>query len=135
MRMRGPLQRPTTESWPASSILGSTGRRLGMALAAIGVLWAGVLWVSLTPPRKALPAPAAAASSPIAEKGQSPKPQPAAPVPQQVGLRALAVTGEAVGVKGSFDRFGLELLTMVLATNNRGETAFYSTLRRSQAEE
>jgi hypothetical protein len=134
MRLRSLSRRPIKESWPTSSILGSTGRRLGVALAAIGVLWAGVLWVSLTPPREALPEPAASASSPVAGKGQPPKPQPA-PVPQQVGLRALALTGEAVGLKGSFDRFGLELLTMVLATNNRGETAFYSTLRRSQAEE
>ncbi|MFI5029559.1 MAG: hypothetical protein ACHQPH_02535, partial [Reyranellales bacterium] len=105
-----------------------------MALAAIGVLWAGVLWVSLTPPREAPPPPAVSESSPVAGKGRSPEPQPVAPEPEQVGLRALAVTGDAVGLKGSFDRFGLELLTMVLATNNRGETAFYSTLRRSQAE-
>lgn len=106
-----------------------------MALVAIGVLWAGVLWVSLTPPREALPAPVASASSPVAGKEQSPKPQPVTPVLQQVGLRALAVTGEAVDLKGTFDRFGLDLSTMVLATNNRRETAFYSTLRRSQAEE
>ncbi|HZY49469.1 MAG TPA: choice-of-anchor tandem repeat NxxGxxAF-containing protein [Devosia sp.] len=135
MRMRGPRRRPIKESWPASSILGSAGSRLGIALAVIAVLWGGVLWVSLTPPREAPPPPAASEASSVAGKGRSPEPQPAAPVPQQVGLRALTVTGEAVGLKGSFDRFGLDLLTMVLATNNRGETAFYSTLRRSQAEE
>jgi hypothetical protein len=42
---------------------------------------------------------------------------------------------EPVGLNGSFDRFGLQLLTMVLASNNRGETAFYATIRRSQSEE
>ena len=58
-----------------------------------------------------------------------------APVPQRVGLRALAVADEPVGLNGRFDRFGLQLLTMVLAANNRGETAFYATIRRSQSEE
>ena len=42
---------------------------------------------------------------------------------------------EPVGLNGRFDRFGLQLLTMVLASNNRGETAFYATIRRSQSEE
>jgi hypothetical protein len=42
---------------------------------------------------------------------------------------------EPVGINGSFDRFGLQVQTMVLASNNRGETAFYATIRRSQSEE
>jgi len=42
---------------------------------------------------------------------------------------------EPVGVNGSFDRFGLQVQAMVLASNNRGETAFYATIRRSQSEE
>jgi len=121
------------DSWPAGSILGPTSRRLGLALVAVGVLWAGVLWVTLMPPQQA--APSAAASSTIAVRRAAPPSQAATPAPQRVGLRALAVTGEPVGLRGSFDRFGLEAQTMVLAANNRGDTAFYSTIRRSQAEE
>jgi hypothetical protein len=45
------------------------------------------------------------------------------------------MTGEPVGINGIFDRFGLELMTMVLAANNRGETAFYATIHRSASEE
>ena len=104
-----------------------------MALVAIGALWAGVVWVTLTPPPKV-----GAASAPSAEaagQAQTPQPEAAAPAPRRVGLRALAVTGEPVGLNGSFDRFGLELATMVLASNSRGETAFYATIRRSQSEE
>jgi hypothetical protein len=93
----------------------------------------GVLWVILTPPREA---GLASASSPkVAGQAQTPQPQAPAPVPQRVGLRALAMADEPVGLNGSFDRFGLQLLTMVLASNNRGETAFYATIRRSQSEE
>ena len=102
-----------------------------MALVAIGALWAGVLWVILTPPREA--GLASAPSPDVASQAQTP--QAAAPVPQRVGLRALAMADEPVGLNGSFDRFGLQLLTMVLASNNRGETAFYATIRRSQSEE
>jgi hypothetical protein len=106
---------------------------LGTALVAIGALWMGVLWVILTPPREA---GLASASSPkVAGQAQTPQPQAPAPVPQRVGLRALAMADEPVGLNGSFDRFGLQLLTMVLASNNRGETAFYATIRRSQSEE
>lgn len=104
-----------------------------MAFVAIGVLWAGVLWASLTPPREA--GLATPASSGVAGQAETPQPQAAAPVPQRVGLRALAMAGEPVGLNGSFDRFGLERQTMMLASNNRGETAFYATIRRSQAEE
>ncbi len=103
-----------------------------MALVAIAALWAGVLWVVLTPPRQA-----AVASAPSFEvTDQSTSAQPEVPAgPRHVGLRALAVTGEPVGISGIFDRFGLELMTMVLATNNRGETAFYATIQRSASEE
>ncbi len=45
------------------------------------------------------------------------------------------MTGEPVGINGIFDRFGLELMTMVLAANNRGETAFYASIHRSASEE
>ena len=102
-----------------------------MALVAVGALWAGVLWVALTPPREA--GLASAPSPNVASPAQTP--QATAPGPQRVGLRALAMAGEPVGLNGSFDRFGLELQTMVLASNNRGETAFYATVRRSQSEE
>jgi hypothetical protein len=102
-----------------------------MALVAIGALWAGVLWVTLTPPREA--GLASAPSPNVASQAQAP--QAPAPVPQRVGLRALAMADEPVGLNGSFDRFGLQVLTMVLASNNRGETAFYATIRRSQSEE
>lgn len=100
-----------------------------MAFVAIGALWAGVLWVSLTPPRESRPG--LSASSAVA----APPTEAAVAVPQQVGLRTVALAGEPVGLNGSFDRFGLEVQTMVLAANNRGETAFYATIRRSQAEE
>jgi hypothetical protein len=100
---------------------------------AIGALWAGVLWVALTPPREA--GFASAPSPEVAGKAQAPQPEAVAPVLQRVGLRALAMAGEPVGLNGSFDRFGLQMLTMVLASNNRGETAFYATIRRSQSEE
>ncbi len=104
-----------------------------MALVAIGALWAGVLWVTLTPPREA--GLAAALSPEVAGNAQAPQPEASVRPPQRVGLRALAMAGEPVGLNGSFDRFGLQLLTMVLASNNRGETAFYATIRRSQSEE
>jgi hypothetical protein len=133
MRSRTIQRRSTSDPWPTSSILGSTSRRLGLALVAIGALWAGVLWVALTPPGKA-----GVASAPPAEmagQAQALLPAAPAPIPQRVGLRALVMSGEAVGLNGSFDRFGLERQTMVLASNNRGETAFYATIRRSQSEE
>jgi hypothetical protein len=131
MRIQAAWRRPPPDSWPASSILGPTSRRLGMALVAIGALWAGVLWVVLTPPREAT---LASAPSPMAAV-EAPRPEAPVPGPQRVGLRALARTGEPVGVNGIFDRFGLELMTMVLAANNRGETAFYATIQRSASEE
>jgi hypothetical protein len=131
MRVKAAQRRSTSDPWPTSSILGPTSRRLGLALVAIGALWAGVLWVTLTPPRT--PGVASAPSPEVARQAQTP--QATAPVPQRVGLRALAMAGEPVGLNGSFDRFGLQLLTMVLASNNRGETAFYATIRRSQSEE
>ena len=106
---------------------------MGLALAAIGALWAGVLWVVLTPPPEA--AVASAPSLNAAGQTAAPQPEAPAPAPQRVGLRALAMTGEPVGVNGFFDRFGLELMTMVLAANNRGETAFYATIQRSTSEE
>src|SRR5258708_3247619 len=133
MRAQAARRRPNSDSWPASSILGPTTRRLGMALVAIGALWAGVLWVILTPPPKV--GLASAPSPEVASQAQTPQPEAAAPVPQRVGLRALAMADEPVGLNGSFDPFGLELLTMVLASNNRGETAFYPTIPRSQSEE
>jgi len=104
-----------------------------MALVVIGALWAGVLWVILTPPREA--GLASAPSAQVAGMAQTPQPQAPASVLQRVGLRALAKADEPVGLNGSFDRFGLQLPTMVLASNNRGETAFYATIRRSQSEE
>src|SRR5882724_12053322 len=131
MRVQAGRRRSTSDSWPTSSILGPTSRRLGMALVVIGALWAGVLWVILTPPREARLA--SSASPEVAS--QTAQPEAAAPVSQRIGLRALAMAGEPVGTNGSFDRFGLELMTMVLASNSRGETAFYATIRRSQSEE
>ena len=104
-----------------------------MAFVAIGALWVGVLWVALTPPREA--GPASASSPEVAGRAQTPQPEAAAPVPRQVGLRALAMADDPVGLNGRFDRFGLQLQTMVLASNSRGETAFYATIRRSQSEE
>ncbi len=104
-----------------------------MAVVAIGALWLGVLWVSLTPPREARPD--LSASSDVGTPVKTPASETAATVPRQVGLRALVMAGEPAGLKGSFDRFGLEVMTMALASNSRGETAFYATIRRSQAEE
>src|SRR6516165_881367 len=133
MRMKAAQQRSTSDSWPTSSILGATSRRLGMALVAIGALWVGVLWVTLTPPREERPAPVSTRE--VASQAQTTQQEAAESVPQRVGLRALALAGEPVGLSGSFDRFGLELMTMGLASNNRGETAFHATIRRSQSEE
>jgi hypothetical protein len=104
-----------------------------MALVAVGTLWAGVLWVILTSPRDAELGSNAALKA--AEEAPTAQPEEPAPGPRQVGLRALAMSGEPIGGNGSFDRFGLELTTMVLASNNRGETAFYATIQRSASEE
>ena len=87
----------------------------------------------LTPPREATLA--SAPSSDAASQARTAPPDAANAVAQRVGLRALAVAGEPVGLNGSFDRFGVEAQTKVVAANDRGETAFYSTIRRSQAEE
>src|SRR5689334_9967113 len=102
MRAKAGGGRPPPDTWPASSILGSTGWRLGAALAAIGVLWAGVLWVTLTPPGK--PEVASAPSATVASQTQPAQAAALAAVPQRVGLRALALAGESVGLSGSFDR-------------------------------
>src|SRR5215510_11186538 len=126
-------RRAESKPWPASSILGPTSRRLVMALVAITALWAGVVWVLLTPPRQGELASAPSRETAIAV--QTPQQEAAAPIPQRIGLRALAMADEPVGLNGSFDRFGLHVMTMVLGSNNRGETAFYATIRRSQAEE
>jgi hypothetical protein len=104
---------------------------LSLALAAIVVLWAGVLWVILTPPPDT---ELTSASAKVADQAQTPSEAPP-PGAQRVGVRALAISGQPVGVNGSFDRFGLELMTMVLSCNKRGETAFYATIQRSTAEE
>src|SRR5229473_7655994 len=133
MRVQTAQRQSTSDSWPTSSIFGPTSRRVGMALVAIGALWAGVLWVTLTPPPKV--GRASAPSAEVASQAQTTQSKAATLVPHQVGLRALAMAGEPVGLNGSFDHFGLQLLTMVLASNNRGETAFYATIRRSQSEE
>src|SRR5690349_15314461 len=103
-----------------------------MALVAVGTLWGGVLWVILTSPRDAELGSNAALKAAEAQMAQ---PEEPAPGPRQIGLRALATSGEPIGGNGSFDRFGLELTTMVLASNNRGETAFYATIQRSASEE
>src|SRR3954454_25315407 len=106
MGVRTVQRRSTSDPWPTSSILGATNRRLGLAFAAIGALWAGVLWVALTPPGKA--GLAAAPSAGATSQAQAPPP---AGIPQRVGLRALAMSGEPVGLNGSFERFGLERQT------------------------
>src|SRR6266446_7005290 len=98
MRVQAARRRSTSDSWPTSSILGPTSRRLGMALMAIGALWLGVLWVTLTPPREARPA--SPPSSEVASKGQAPQPEAPASVPQRVGLRALVMAGEPAGLNG-----------------------------------
>lgn len=100
-----------------------------MALVAIGALWLGVLWVTLTPP------PNVGLAAEPAGQAQASQPEAAMPSAQRVGLRALAMADEPIGLNGIFDRFGLQLMTMVLGSNNRGETAFYATIRRSQSEE
>jgi hypothetical protein len=78
---------------------------------------------------------ASAPSSQAAGNAEAPPPESPVPGPQRVGLRALARAGQSAGVNGVFDRFGLELMTMVLGANNRGETAFYATIQRSASEE
>jgi hypothetical protein len=133
MRVEPAQGRATQNLWPTSSILGSTSRRLGMAFIAIGALWAGVLWVILTPTRDA--GFASAPSAKVADQAQTPQPEGLPPRPQRLGLRLLAMAGQPVGVNGSFDRFGLELMTMVLACNGRGEAVFYASIQRSASEE
>src|SRR5881396_1272191 len=108
MPVQAAKRRSSSDSWPTSSILGPTSRRLSMALVAIGALWMGVLWVALTPPREA--GLASAPSPNVASQAQTQ--QATAPVPQRVGLRAVAMADEPVGLNGTFDRFGLELPTM-----------------------
>src|SRR6516225_7940681 len=101
MRMKVLWRKSIPEAWPPSSILGSTGRRLGIALGAIGALWLGVLWVMLTLPREAQ-----LASAPIPDvvgKQQAPQSQPPAAVSQRVGLRSLVMAGDPTGLNGSFD--------------------------------
>src|SRR5258707_14726586 len=102
MPMQATRRPPTSASWPASSILGPTSRRLGMALVAIGALWAGVLWVILTPPPKV--GLASAPSPEVASQAQTPQPEAAIRVPQRVGLRALATAGGPGGSTGTFQR-------------------------------
>src|SRR5260370_3803050 len=111
MRAQSARRRPTSDSWPASSILGPTSRRLGMALVAIGALWAGVLWVILTPPPKV--GLASAPSPEVAGQAQTPQPEAATRAPQRVGLRALAMAGEAAGLYAHFPRFPLRRRTLV----------------------
>src|SRR3954447_25424782 len=100
MGVRTVQRRSSSDPWPTSSILGSTSRRLGAAFAAIAVLWAGVLWVAETPPEKA--GLSAAPSPEVAGQAQSAQPAAPPPVPQRVGLRALALSGDPVALNGSF---------------------------------
>src|SRR5258708_31127042 len=101
-----------------------------MALAAIGALWAGVLWVILTPPPKV--GLASAPSPEVAGQAQTPQPEAATRAPQRAGLRALAMAGGPGGLNGRFGRFRPELVTMALASHRRGGTAFSPTLRAGQ---
>src|SRR5262249_61951854 len=103
MRVEVAQRRSTPQAWPTSSILGSTSRRLGMALLAIGVLWAGVIWAILTQPRDAELVSASPAK--VADHVQTLTSNAPAPEPQRVGGRALAMTGQPIGVNGSLHRF------------------------------
>src|SRR5258708_40374157 len=105
MRAQAARRRPASASWPASSILGPTSRRLGMALVAIGALWAGVLWVILTPPPKV--GLASAPSPEVASQAQTPQPEAAIRVPQRVGVRALAMPGGPGGRHRQFRSLSL----------------------------
>src|SRR5262249_46737229 len=111
------VRRRSPETWPTSSILGPTSRRLGMALVAIGALWLGVLWVALTPPTRT--GLASVSSAEVAGQAKTPQPAAADAAPQRVGLRALVMADDPVGLNGIFDRFGLQLQTMILGSNNR----------------
>src|SRR5258708_24717144 len=113
MRVKAPQRRSTPDSWPTSSILGPTSRRLGTALVAIGALWMGVLWVILTPPREAGLAPAK--SPHVIGPTHTPPPQEAAPLPQPVRAQAHDRAGPAFGLDSSLRPIALCPRTLVLS--------------------
>jgi hypothetical protein len=89
--------------------------RLQMAVAASLVLWACVLWASLSHP-----------TPPKSEEPQAPSPP---------ALRRIVGTGQQTPIGGIFDRFDVESQPIVAPVNARGEVAFYATILRNKATE
>jgi hypothetical protein len=89
--------------------------RLQMAVAASLVLWACVLWASL--------------SHPTPPKSEEPPP------PSPPALHRIVGTGQQTPIGGIFDRFDVESQPIVAPVNVRGEVAFYATILRNKATE
>ncbi len=95
-------------------LLADAWTRLALALTAILVLWAVVLWASVEPP---------------------PRPEKRAAAPPVPALRAVATSGQAAPGGGSFDRFDVNTQPVIAPVNAKGHVAFYATLIRSKATE
>ena len=89
--------------------------RLQMAVAASLVLWACVMWASL--------------SHPVPPKSEEPPP------PSPPALRRIVGTGQQTPIGGIFDRFDVESQPIIAPVNARGEVAFYATILRNKATE
>ena len=89
--------------------------RLQMAVAASLVLWACVMWASLSHP-----------TPPKSEEPQAPSPP---------ALRRIVGTGQQTPIGGIFDRFDVKSQPIIAPVNARGEVAFYATILRNKATE
>src|SRR5271165_4573910 len=89
--------------------------RLQMAVAASLVLWACVLWASL--------------SHPTPPKSEEPPP------PSPPSLHRIVGTGQQTPIGGIFDRFDVVAQPVVAPVNAKGQVAFYATILRSKATE
>jgi len=79
------------------------------------VLWAAVLWASL--------------SHPVPPKPYEPPP-PAPPA-----LRSVVTTGQPTPVGGVFDRFDVATQPIVAPVNAKGQVAFYAAILRNRITE
>src|SRR5439155_5837450 len=106
-------------------LLVSAWRRLLVAGVAVAILWAAVLWVApSTPSTGTAQPPTRVAARP-----------PAAPHPDNGGLRAIVRSGVAAPGGGRFDLFDVASQPIVAPVNARGQVAFYATVLRAPARE
>jgi hypothetical protein len=89
--------------------------RLQMAVAASLVLWACVMWASM--------------SHPTPPKSEEPPP------PSPPALYRIVGTGQQTPIGGIFDRFDVVAQPVVAPVNAKGQVAFYATILRSKATE